>query len=138
MALELNQELSNGVVTNYHRILSMSRDYSTKSLSVKVVSYLDKSKRTDEILQSQEIAHADDVRKQLDALVLNPTEENEAERQSLSEELNTLQENGVVTTITDRFVTTNEYKFDNITDDKTRADVYDMLVAEYFIGATKV
>lgn len=67
MALEKNIELDNGVILNYHRIVSLNKITNVKNL-IEVGSYSDSEKRNEEkeSLQSNEVNYDLDIKIETD------------------------------------------------------------------------
>lgn len=79
-----------GATTEYHRISQAMLDYNQRKAYITVLSYLGAAKRNEEKENAQPSLQRDIIMKELDELVANPTEENEARRIELSEQVNAL------------------------------------------------
>lgn len=90
--MAIKQEITSvsGVKTEYHRISSATIDYTNRKAYIVVQSYLEAEKRNEEKAQVNDTAERDALMKELDELVANPTDENEARRIELSEQINAL------------------------------------------------
>lgn len=90
--MALKQQITGvtGVTAEYHRISSAMIDYTQRKAYITVVSYLDTTKRDEEKTNAEPGAQRDILMKELNELVANPTDENEARRIELSEQVNAL------------------------------------------------
>lgn len=79
-----------GSTTEYHRISEVTIDYQTRKVAMKVLSYLDSTKRDEEKGSASQNFQRDTIMKELEALVINPTPENEARRIELSNQINAM------------------------------------------------
>lgn len=87
----------NGVVTNYHRVVGAKFKFEREQFTValRVASYVSDTVRQAEIDAHEYNVLLNATQQQLDELVANASEENEQQRQELSEALNNLHENPV-------------------------------------------
>lgn len=104
MALELIKTNANGISAAYHRAFIAYLD----TLQLTVLSYVDAAHRDAEKEINKRVARKYAINKQLNALLQNPTSENEAERISLSTKYESIAENNYV----DYSIGTKTYEFD--------------------------
>lgn len=90
MALQQQITTVSGAVTEYYRISEAMINYTNRKAYITVLSYLDTDKREEEKTQASKDAHKEELMTELDKLVANPTDENEARRIELSNEINAL------------------------------------------------
>lgn len=94
MALEAKRKLTNGTVVTHHRIVKTEVDFDAGKIIATVASYVDDDIRGLEKNSATEIEQLAELRQELDTLVAEPTEENEADRQKLSDKINELVKDG--------------------------------------------
>lgn len=141
MALKLEKVLENGVVALYHRITSYSVDFREGLLTVSVASYVSAVQREAEIGEYEKVKELETIREELDALVQNPTDENEKERLVLSEKVNAIFETYGEPEVKPRHVAEvkTEIKISRDEKDYTRDTIYGLLSKKgnLFEGAKK-
>lgn len=91
MALKQNITSVSGATTEYHRISGAVIDFTARKANITVLSYVDAGKREEEKNQTSKDNDRQAIMDELNTLVANPTEDNEARRNELSEELNALE-----------------------------------------------
>lgn len=135
MALLLERTSDNGVATSYHRIGAFTPDFDRKTVEVTVRSYTSESYRATERAQFDTEAQIENLRAQIENLLLEPTDENEQERIDLSNQLNQLTE--AQTVKNDYFVVEQKIKLAvPAGTEYTREALYKLLKQEKFAGAT--
>lgn len=138
MAIEIKRTLDNGIVVLHHRIGRVLSDFTKGEIKVELVSYVKKDIRIKEQKNLQDFNTVEYIRHKLDELTLNPTEENEAERQQLSDQMNAFFDDNIVTISNPQplAITTTEYSLP-ATGELSRTEIYEHLkTLPEFAGAT--
>lgn len=115
--MAIKQQITNvsGVKTEYHRISSAMIDYTLRKAYITVLSYIGSAKRDEEKAQTNDGVERDTLMRELDELVANPTEENEARRIELTNEVNALYER-TPEDVAPRNVSEERYEIDLLAD----------------------
>lgn len=92
MAIKQQVTSVSGATTEYHRISHLMADFTERKAEVVVASYLNETKRDEEKSKSVEQDNKAVLMEELDELVTNATEENEARRIELTNQINSLPE----------------------------------------------
>lgn len=134
--MALLQKLSDarGVSTVYHRIAKADADFTDKEVTLVVYSYVAESLRSSEKREAEDKAVYEQLTEELNNLIQDPTEENEARRIELSEQLNNL---NPVNEITERHVGEATYTMP-VEDNFTLPDAYAWLKVNIFTDAKDV
>lgn len=127
MALKIARELQSGIVTEVHRIIGTVIDFNNHFIEITVASYVNGEKRETEIANEKALKDFVELKAKLDDLVQNATEENEQERQELSEQINEIVENGQPTTPDLSIATFKHRLFLTGRDKYNRSDLYKYL-----------
>lgn len=90
MAIKQEIVALSGATAEYHRISEVHVDYTKREATISVLSYLGESKRDEEKQQTLKSAERQALMDELDKLVVEPTEDNEARRIELSEQINAM------------------------------------------------
>lgn len=92
MALKQQITSVSGASTEYHRISEAAIDYTNRKARITVCSYLEAEKRDEEKTQASSDTERKALLDELNELLANPTDENEARRVELSNQINALPE----------------------------------------------
>ena len=125
MALVIKKTLANGTAVDYHRISKILIDFNTGKINVIVSSYIKDKIRDTEKIKTEQVSNLAKLRAELDELVRDPTKENEAKRQELSDKVNDIAD-GSEPHSEDLSITVQEFSM-NVSDGYTQKDIYTYL-----------
>lgn len=138
MALQKQITTISGAVTEYYRISEAMINYTHHKAYITVLAYLDSGKRNEEKAQATRTADRATLMAELDQMVANPTDENEARRIELSNQINALPEQ-TPSDVEPRNMFASQYEIDIPADtDFSLAFAYGWLKENIYVDATDV
>lgn len=136
MALSQTQSDERGASTVYHRVAKADLDYTSGEATITIHSYADGALRQAEIDDVNSKYEYETLMNELNTLTQNPTEENEARRIELSEQLNELTP---INEVRPRHLTEEVHTLSTERDSPfTLTDAYDWLKTNVFESAVDV
>ena len=134
MALLFEKTGDNGVKTAYHRVTSFMPDFDKNRVQVTIRSYTAEDFRNSEKQHATNQVKIEELRSQINILVMDPTDDNEPDRIKLSDQLNELTESQTETG--DLFVVEQKIELPVPADfTYDRADIYELVKQALFAGA---